>query len=84
MRATAEQVSSLHRVAPRCWKLVTSSNFWPLMLISALKLFVLLVMILLFSALITIPCAVALACESFGEVLKFAVAIAQEIDVGKS
>ena len=54
------------------------------MLISALKLFVLLVMILLFSALITIPCAVALACESFGEVLKFAVAIAHEIDVGKS
>ena len=27
MQASAEQVSSLHRVAPRYFKLVTSSNF---------------------------------------------------------
>ena len=31
----------MHRVAPRYLKLVTSSNFWPFMLISALMLFVL-------------------------------------------
>ena len=45
---TSEQVPSLQSVAPRYFKLVTSSNFWPFMLISALMLFVLLVMILLF------------------------------------
>ena len=33
MRISAEQVPSLQRVAPRCLKLVTSSNFWPFMLI---------------------------------------------------
>ena len=38
----AEQVPSLHRVAPSYLKLVTSSNFWPFMLISVLMLFVLL------------------------------------------
>ena len=37
MQTSAEQVPPLHRVAPRYVKLVTSSNFWPLMLISALK-----------------------------------------------
>ena len=41
MRTSAEQVPSLHKVAPRYWKLVASSNFWPFMLISAL-MFVLL------------------------------------------
>ena len=41
--------------------MVTSSNFWPFMLISALMLFVLFVMILLFSVLTSIPCAVALS-----------------------
>ena len=50
----------MHRVAPRYLKMVTSSNFWPLMLISALILFVLLVMILLFSVLISGVHAVAL------------------------
>ena len=45
MRTSAEQVSSLHRVAPRYLKLVTSSYFRPFMLISALMLFVLLVVI---------------------------------------
>ena len=48
MRISAEQVPSLHRVAPRYLKLVTFSNFWPFKLISALMLLVLLVMILLF------------------------------------
>ena len=42
MQSSAEQVPSLHRVDPRYLKLVTSSNFWALMLISALMLFVLL------------------------------------------
>ena len=60
-RTSAEQVSSLHRVAPRYLKLVTSSNFWPFLLISALMLFVLLVMILLFSVLTSFPYAVALS-----------------------
>ena len=41
IRNSVEQVPSLHRVAPRCLKLVISSNFWPFMLISALMLFVL-------------------------------------------
>ena len=48
MRIFAEQVPSLRWVAPSDLKLVTSNNFWPFMLISALMLFVLLVMILLF------------------------------------
>ena len=48
MRISAEQVPSFHRVAPRSLKQVTSSNFWPFMLILPLTLFVLLVMILFF------------------------------------
>ena len=48
MQTSAEQVPSLHRVAPTYLKLVTSSNFWLFMLTSALMLFVLLVIILLF------------------------------------
>ena len=51
----------MHRVAPSYLKLVTSSNFWPFMLISVLMLFVLLVMILLFSVLTSIPYTVALS-----------------------
>ena len=61
LRISAKQVPSLHRVAPRNLKLVTSSNFWPFMLISALILFVLLVMILLFSVLSSIRYTVALS-----------------------
>ena len=53
MRTSAEQVPSLHRVAPRYLKLVGSSN-WPFLLIYALMLFVLLLMILLFSVLTSI------------------------------
>ena len=55
MQTSAEQVPSLHRVALRYLKLVTSSNFWPFTLISALMLFVLLITILFFSVLISIP-----------------------------
>ena len=47
MRHSAEEVPSLHRVAPRYFKLVTSSSFRPFMLISALMMFVLYVTILL-------------------------------------
>ena len=61
MWTSAEQVPSLHKVAPRYLKLVTSSSFWLFMLISALMLFVLLVMILLFSVRTSIPYAVALS-----------------------
>ena len=42
--------------APRYLKLVTSFNFWPFMIISALMLFVLLVMILLFFVLFCFWC----------------------------
>ena len=48
MQNSAEQVPSLHRAAARYLKLVTSSNVWPLMLISAPILSVLSVMISLF------------------------------------
>ena len=54
MQTFYEQVSSLHRVAPSYLKLVISLKFWPFMLIFALMLFVLLVMILLFSVLTSI------------------------------
>ena len=58
-RTSGEQVPSLHRVALRYLKLITPSCFPPLMLISALMSFVPIVMILLFSALTSIPYAVA-------------------------
>ena len=61
MRASAEQMPSMHRVAPRYLKRFTFSNLWPFMLISALMLFVPLVVILLFSVLTSIPYAVALS-----------------------
>ena len=61
MRISAEQLPSFQRVAPRYLKLVISSNFWQFILIYALMLFVLLVMIFLFSVLISIPYAVALS-----------------------
>ena len=54
MQTSAEQVPSLHRVAPWYLKPVTSSNFWLFMLMSALALFMLLVIILLFSVLTSI------------------------------
>ena len=84
MRTSAEQVPSLHRVAPRYLKLV-ASYFWLLMLIPALMLFVLLVMILLFSVLTSIPYAVAAVCESLGDVFKLTIAAIYKINVvGKS
>ena len=60
MWTSAGQVQSLHRVAPGYLKLVTS-KFQPFMLISALMLLALLIMILLFSVLTSIPYAVALS-----------------------
>ena len=60
-RISAEQVPCLHRVTRRYLNLVTSSNFWLFLLISALMLFVLLIMVLLFSVMTSIPYAVALS-----------------------
>ena len=60
-RTSAEQVPTLHRVAPKHLELVTSFNFWPFMLISALILSVLFFVMLLFSVLTYIPYAVALS-----------------------
>ena len=59
MRSYAEQMSSLHGVALRYLKRVTSSNFWSFILIYALMLFVLLAMILLFSVLTFISYVIA-------------------------
>ena len=86
MRVSAKQVPHLHRGVPKHLKLITSSNFWPFMLIPALMLFVLLVIISLFSMLTSIISAVALSVyESVGEVLKFTIAAAHKVDVvGKS
>ena len=61
LRISAEQVPSLHRIAPRYLRLVTASNFWPFMQNSAPASLVLLVMIVLFSVLTSIPYAVALS-----------------------
>ena len=61
MPISAEQVPSLHRLAPRHFKLVTPFYFWPFVPMSALMLFMQLVMILLFSVLTSIPYAVALS-----------------------
>ena len=61
MRTSAEQVPPLYRDFPMHLKLVTSSDFWPFMLISARMLLVLSVMILLFCVLTSIPYAVALS-----------------------
>ena len=61
MRTSAEQVPSLHRFAPRYLKVVTFFNFRPVVVTSAMMFFVLLVMILLFSMLTSIPYAVALS-----------------------
>ena len=61
MQISAEQVPSLHRVAPEFLKLVTSSNFCPFMFISALMFFVPLVMILLFTLLTSSPYVIALS-----------------------
>ena len=77
---SAEQVPSLHRVVPRYLKLVTSSNFWPFMLIPALMLFMLLVLILLFPVLTSIPYAVVLSMSLLVS-LKFTTAAAHKITV---
>ena len=69
MQTSAKQVSFLRRVAPRYLKLVTSANFWQFILISALMLFVLLIMTLFFSVLTSIPYAVALLVRSWSSPL---------------
>ena len=58
-------VAILLRVAPWYLKLVTSSSFWPFMLISAPILFVPFVHKLLFSVLTSIPYAVLLTTSLF-------------------
>ena len=81
MRNCAEQLSSLRRFAPWCLRLVASSNFWPLILLSAPMLFVLLVLILLFFGVdfhSMCPCSVY---KYVGEVLKFSIAATQKTDV---
>ena len=60
MWTSAEQMPSLHWVAPRYLKLVIASNFWLFIQIFALMLLLLLITILLFSVQTTIQYAVAL------------------------
>ena len=60
MQTSDQQVPPLQRVAPRYLKQVTSFNFWLFMLISALMLFSLFIMILLFSVLTSNPCAMSM------------------------
>ena len=54
-RTSAEQMPSFQWAAPMHLKPVNFSHFWPFMLTSAMMLHVLLVMILLFSMLTSIP-----------------------------
>ena len=58
----AEKVPPLHRVAPRNLEPVTSYNWWPFLVISALMLFLVLI-ILLVSVLTSIPYALALSTD---------------------
>ena len=61
-QVSAKQVPHLHRVVPKHLKLITFSNIWPFMQISAMTLFLLLVMILFFSVLTTsVTYAIALS-----------------------
>ena len=78
---TSEQVPSLHWVAPKYLELVTSSNVWPFMLISALMLFMLLVMILLFFCADFHSICRCSVYESVGEVLKSTIVAAHKTDV---
>ena len=55
MRISAEQMPSFQWAAPMHLTPVNFSHFWPFMLTSAMMLHVLLVMILLFSMLTSIP-----------------------------
>ena len=59
MQTSDQQVPPLQRITPRYLNLVTS-NFWLFMLISALMLFSLFIMILLFSVLTSNPCAMSM------------------------
>ena len=82
MWASAEQVPSLHRIAPRHSTLVTSANFWPFVLIICLGV----VCVVghdsvLFCADFHSVCCFSIY-ESFGEFLKFTITVTHEI--GKS
>ena len=79
MWTSTEQVSSLQRFASRYRELVISSNFWPVMLISALMLFMLLVSILLFFCADVYSVCRFSVYESVGEVLKFTIAVTHKI-----
>ena len=68
-------------LAPRYWKLVSSSNFWPFMLISALTLSGLLVKILLVSVLTFIPYVLALSTSLLVISWRFTSAAVQKVDV---
>ena len=87
MRIPAEQVPFLHRIVPRYLKLITSSNFWPFMLISActdvVRLHVGHDLDLSYADFhSTCRCSV---CESVGTVLKLTIAAAPNIDaIGES
>ena len=82
IRTSTEQVPSLHRVARRYLKLVTSANFWTFMPI-----------IICTNVVCSVGHDLALFCadfhsicccsvyESVGEVLKFTIAAAHKIDV---
>ena len=82
MLTSAEQVSSLHRVAPRYLKLVTSSNIWTFMLVNICTDVVHAVGLdhALFCADFHSICCCSVY-ESVGEVLKFTIAAAHKIDV---
>ena len=79
MQISAEQVPSLHGVVPRYLKLIFS-NFWLFMLMSALMLFKVSVMTLLYSLLAFIPYALALS-TSLLKVLMFTIAAVHKINV---
>ena len=61
MQISVEQVPSLHKVAPRYSKLVTSSALWLFMLIPALLRLCCWVIFMLSSVLALVPYAIALS-----------------------
>ena len=70
---------SLQRVVPKYLKPVTSANIWPLMIMSAPMLLVLLVMILLFFCANFHCICCCSVCESVSEDFKFTIAIAHKM-----
>ena len=70
----------MHRVAPRYLKLVTSSNFWPFMLIGTNVVCAVGHDLALFCADIHFICC-CFVYKSVGEILKFIIAATYKIDV---